>query len=228
MALQATIERANVALFQLKSMSNSISTANESVLLDDDCNEVYDIESIQALSQAVSALVGATITFFESAEDGSVKLGLSLEKIKATFHLDSTKRLSNIEVSESWIDIQRILVNAQIFNAPDDLRFAITSLQEAQYAQEIFHKDVTEFRRTLLIQPNGPMEVKFTFRTGLQCMIAADISYNKGPGSVCISNISHSDFNFDNSMLLSLKWRTNAQCFSRLQPLIAFVLEQKI
>lgn len=72
MALQATIERANVALFQLKckefasnilsvdymsqhssnniscynslAMSNSISTANESVLLDDDYNEVYDIE----------------------------------------------------------------------------------------------------------------------------------------------------------------------------------------
>lgn len=67
-------------------MSNSISTANESVLLDEARNEVYDIDwydlsfgfsvritiidlynSIQALSQTVSALVGATITCFESA-----------------------------------------------------------------------------------------------------------------------------------------------------------------
>lgn len=66
-----------------------------------------------------------------------------------------------------------------MFSAPDDLRFAIASLQEAQYVKESFQKDVTEFRRTLLIQQKSPVEVTFTFRTGLQCTVTADISYGK-------------------------------------------------
>lgn len=45
--------------------------------------------------------------------------------------------------------------------------------------KETFQKDVAEFRRTLLIQPKGPLEVTFTFRTGLQCTIGADASYGK-------------------------------------------------
>jgi hypothetical protein len=81
------------------------------------------------------------------------------------------------------------LADALLLSPPDDLRFAITTLQEIQSVKETFQKDVAEFRRTLLIQPKGPLEVTFTFRTGLQCTIGADASYGKVrfiPSDVCV------------------------------------------
>lgn len=71
------------------------------------------------------------------------------------------------------------MADALLLSPPDDLRYAITTLQEIQSVKDTFQKDVAEFRRMLLIQPKGPMEVTFTFRTGLQCTIGADASYGK-------------------------------------------------
>eukprot|EP01033_Poteriospumella_lacustris_P009438 gene9438-6763_t len=160
-------------------MSNVISTANESIILDEEDNEIYDMESIQALTQALTALISAKITSFESSENGSVKLSVAFERVHATFFLDNNKRLLKIDASEPWIDTSSILADALLLSPPDDLRFAITTLQEIQSVKETFQKDVAEFRRTLLIQPKGPLEVTFTFRTGLQCTIGADASYGK-------------------------------------------------
>lgn len=109
-------------------------------------------------------------------------------EITNTTKSDYSNELENLlswllQVSDSSIDTAPILQAALQFDAPNDLRYAVTALLQTQSVKDLFNKDVLEYRRTCLIQQKSPFEVSLTFRSGLQCTVSAGSSYGQVGGS---------------------------------------------
>lgn len=109
---------------------------------------------------------------------------------------------------------------ASAFPAPNDIRYVVWSIAQAQSIRTIFAEDIAVYRRKLLIKTISPVEVELTFRTGLTCTIQAQSSYGQGPIGAMVTKMVHIDIDVTEEQLEMCTMKVNAIAAKRLSELV--------
>ena len=125
---------------------------------------------------------------------------LSIEVIQGELELDGDgfnqkKRRSlvtntHMPVNNSTSDVlSQIMEEANVFSAPQDLRYAIFALGCIQKSPVILRAHVSELRKKCIVRSTGPLSAEFTLSAGVTVSLIVHKCYPNAPSGVTTDSI---------------------------------------
>lgn len=158
----------------------------------------------------------------------SLKIIVEFDTCKVCFLLNNSKELCEINLLEalpssnvSVASIDRILEDARMLSAPQDLRYAMFAVKASQSTVASLQQHLSELRKTCIVKLLSPLSIQVTLINGLTATISIHQCYPDVPG-VHIDTLSGCG---DASECLRTRNNLNSKCHNNICDLVQDMLQ---
>jgi hypothetical protein len=126
----------------------------------------------------------------DSSDNAGIAVFLNVGDCEVGIVINSQGKLHSLDLISpdySWINSEKILLDASQYAAPNDLRTAVFYLLSSQQSQELIQRDITSLKKYSLISVVSPYVFKSTFKNGMSLLVEASPYYSKVLRISCLS-----------------------------------------